>query len=462
MHQFSPQKKQKNRPHSPSSIPPTLTAILCLFIVGILPDLVFCQCRYTITKYHQGSEAHKMSIIWFPSGFAPSHRSLFLQKAVQQTNDMFGLGGVTEGNNWFQDHRNYFDVFILTDDNGRCDVPVWDKDRQVKTKDEIVILINNVISQLGLQKCDFIPVKKTWAAALACLVFPYCIIDRDPITGGNTTHSVGERSAAWFYIGRTANRYEGPHEFVHQGWFHQDVLCDTYTKGPPCIGSSRCLNLDGIKSHRKWRDTKGWNVPQSLLAHWPPEPVEGGRYCSRGVWRSSAADITDGGKTVHFDALGYEAMNRAWRKRYTAAGFFFGSQALEYTNPSIVCNIIKDQVISGNYNIECQALDSSGIQMVEFFIAPEGTNLQILEIDFAPPFTWLLEADHFQEGFYYLRAIAWDRAWNWSQYNVRFYLKPTRSHGIQPKATPEKQKETSNSRPEHPKNLRVLENLRSD
>lgn len=465
MNLFGRQHELENRFQSNWSLPLHASVVAFFLCIIALPDTAFSQCQYTVHRYFSGLERHNMSLIWFPSGFTQAQSSVFFSKVNQQTNDMFGLGGSSKANNWFQDHREYFDVYIVAGDNGQCEVSVWDSDDQEKTKDEIVILLNEVINQIGLTKCNFIPVKETWATALACLVFPYCIIDRDPVTGANATHSIGNKSAAWFYIGRTANRYEGPHEFIHQGWFHQDVLCDTYTQGPPCIGCSRCLNLDGIPSDRKWKDTNGWNVPPSLLAGWPPQPVEGGRYCSTGVWRSSAADITDGGKTADFDALGYEAMNRAWRKRYTAAGFFSGGQALEYKNPIIQCNIQQSQTILTDYTIQCDATDSSGVQMVEFFLAPAGSNPKILAIDFSPPFACPLPVESLQEGSYYLRAIAWDRAWNWSQYNVQFFISHNKSHAGQPAHSENssgKPASSASQRPQPPTNLRVMETFEND
>ena len=95
------------------------------------------HAEYSYTQLYEGSAADKMTIIWIPSGFTADQKDTFKTKAGGVTNDMWDV-------NWFQDHKEYFEVYRLDGDDGTEDVPVWDADGQKKSQTEI----RNIIKAL--------------------------------------------------------------------------------------------------------------------------------------------------------------------------------------------------------------------------------------------------------------------------------------------------------------------------
>ncbi|MCP4671239.1 MAG: hypothetical protein GY857_08025 [Desulfobacula sp.] len=346
------------------------------FLVYLVIGTLDAQAQYFYKKIYEGSASDKMTIVWIPSGFTNEQKNIFDEKVDSVTKNMWDV-------NWFKDHKEYFNIYKLENDDGSEKIPIWDLDRKKKTPKELKLLIKNLPNNWG--DCNFLndPI---------CKVFPSVLINELSVAGG--------AAKGYFYIGRTALEYEYPHEWGHDGF--ADILCDEYENGPGASGAHWCRNLDDIPSTRKW-------IPfiQSS-AH------EGGNHRKRGLFRPSKSSIMrDPKNDSDFDALGYEAMNKGLEKRYSR---------MESKPPSIKCSIKNGDILSDDVTVICDAQDESGIEMVVFYIAKSGEFHQSFGFDETSPYQANLKISELEEGKYYLRCVAWDKNWNFSQDNPLFKI----------------------------------------
>ncbi|MFC1609885.1 hypothetical protein ACFL6C_02915 [Myxococcota bacterium] len=342
--------------------------------LSVLPAAA--RAGYAYTELFSGAEETKMTIIWIPSGYSESQSEGFVAEVEENMLHLWE-------SNWFADHKQLFNVVRLHSDDGDVSVSLWDAEGALKTDAEIQQLISSLPNGWDC----------TFHHSMYCKAFPSVILD--------ATSTAGSARNGYIYIDRTAGAYEYAHEWGHEVLAY--VLEDEYVFVPDhCMGSDRARNLDDINSNRKWRD------------YISTMPYEGANDCAAGVWRPTHDSIMRSpARSPHFDALGYEAMTRGMEKRYGIR---------EHTPPTIDCDLNEDDVVSGAIQIGCVASDPSGIEMVEFFVARNGERHRSINIDWEPPYSAELDCSERPTGDYYLRAIAWDNHWNWSQDNPRFFI----------------------------------------
>ncbi len=358
--------------------------LVAFLLLGVAVPVVTneeVRAEYFFSKIHEGSASDKMTIIWIPSGFRQDRKNMFFDKVGRTTNAMWNV-------NWFKDHKHLFDVYRIEGDDGTEPVPVWDEDGLRKSVQEVKKLISALPNDWG--SCDFLK-------DVLCKTFPSVVIDEHNLVGGAAN--------GHFYIGLNASAYEYPHEWSHDGF--AKVLCDEYESGPGASGAHWCRNLDDVDSNRKWNEFV--TTP----------PFEGGNHRSTGIFRPTKDSILRSLDTSPvFDPIGYEAMNKALDKKYGRT---------EIQQPNISCSIKPGDVVTGDVTVSCYAVDNAGIEMVVFYCAKDGELHQSFGLDRTPPYEATLKASQMEDGKYWLRAVAWDKNWNFRQYNPSFRISSTQS-----------------------------------
>ncbi len=360
--------------------------VFFLFNMIVVFEPKNADAEYFFSKIHEGDASEKMTIVWIPSGFKADRKNAFDDKVASATNAMWDV-------NWFKNHRALYDIYRLHGDDGTETAPVWDEDGLRKSTEEVRNLMAALPNDWG--SCDFLK-------DVHCKVFPSVLIDEQNVVGGAAN--------GHFYIGLNASTYEYPHEWSHDGF--AKVLCDEYESGPGASGAHWCRNLDDVDSTRKWSD------------YITTPPFEGGNHRSTGIFRPTEDSIMRSLDTnPTFDVLAYEAMNKALEKKYGR---------LEVQSPTISCSIKQGDTISGDVTVACDAADNAGIEMVVFYSAKNGELHQSFGLDRTPPYEAVLKASEMEDGDYWFRAVAWDKNWNYKQYNPSFKIRKVSSKPILP------------------------------
>lgn len=95
----------------------------------------------------------------------------------------------------------------------------------------------------------------------------------------------------------------------------------------------------------------------------------------------------------------------------------------ELVNPEVTIDVVESSRHGVAFTVTATASDAltlptSAIERVEFYIAPEGSNYSSIKIDRTSPYSVEINPINYATGSYYIKAIAYDIYWNYTQYNV--------------------------------------------
>lgn len=331
-----------------------LILLLGLMLISFFQSTVFAL---NITKIvDNGTPESHIDLVIIGSGFSVNEMIAFIDKVDQNINEMFKV-------DWFADNQQLFNIWRVEAVSPQSGVDL--SDAQIfaiadPIPHDVLIILHNYDGQEAANK--YVELYK--------YSHNYVVL----------AHELGHM------IGKLADEYWTP-KLAHK--------CNGLSKMTP--------NTHDKPTNEKW---------SGLISN---EPIEGGRFCEKGLWRPTENSIMrDSANTKFFNAVGYRAMD-------LGAGKILGT--IESTPPSINISGVKNgEMKNGTIHVKALTNDLSGVERVEFYWAKAGDTSKSIKIDRTRPYDLMIDTAQYDNGRYYLDTLSYDRNWNYSRKTTQFNI----------------------------------------
>jgi len=321
----------------------------------------------TATSVRTGSGTDKLNIIIWPANFTSGQQTAF---ETEVTANLDRLWGVSNPNGWFNTNKERFDAYKVVDSD------IWGL-----TPSQVQAYFSSLDN--GALQC-------THGSSPTCKNI-HVIID-------NTSSGYSSTNSSYIYLNlNSGGGYYLPHEAAHVLGY--GYLVDEYSGGTCNVYSDTLYNATDRNSNDKWSDLVG------------TDPVEGCFYCTTGLWKPTATSIMYAPATEKdFNAVGSKAMDLGLGKR---------SGLTEMTAPTLTGILCNSATCTGTYTstitVSAAPTDASGIERVEFYVSATTGYPASFGIDRTSAYTATINPTSYSPGTYYLKAIAYDTNWNYTQ-----------------------------------------------
>ncbi|SDT97161.1 hypothetical protein [Desulfobacula phenolica] len=339
--------------------------VVCSLVFSILTaDNVF---SWHAVQLHKGTDAHKLSLIFIPSGFKPDSADRFEYEVAANLKKLWQ-------NNFFADHQQRFDVFRVDDQ--------YDHDGYIKTDARILSLINTQ------DDCNF-------GNSRTCRKI-HIIIQNESGWNETSWHFVRLRLEARNYY--TLAHELSVHVLGNLRPYNGPIMKDEYMSPPRCALQNytyTMANAHDRDSNEKWKD----------LVKNPP--FEGAAYCSH-FFRPFEHSIARSSRNRDCCPVGYKSAIIGLAKR-THDGTFFD----ELTKPAVKITGTLPGNCSRFVEFNVTTSDISGIDRVEVYTSVDNREYRSLAFDRTNSSRFRIDLESLSGKEFWFRVYVYDGAWNY-------------------------------------------------